>query len=144
MGLDISHDAYSGSYCTFNDLRHWIAKQINIPLSFMEYYYDDKTYQNLKEYNGENHYRVKLSIDSLPIKWSSLKYNPLNVLLKHSDCDGTISYLNCGKIVIELDKIIENLSTIEKDNYKFYYDLLIQLRNGLNEAYINKETLKFC
>jgi hypothetical protein len=42
----------------------------------------------------------------LPIKWSSLKPDPLHVLLDHSDCDGYIKVSDARKIAKRLEEIL--------------------------------------
>ena len=36
MGLDTTHDAWSGPYTAFDRWRRWVAKQEGIPLDLME------------------------------------------------------------------------------------------------------------
>lgn len=45
--------------------------------------------------------------EMLPIKWSSLKPNPLHHLLYHSDCDGDITWRRCKKIADELTRLMD-------------------------------------
>lgn len=43
---------------------------------------------------------------SLPIRWESLKPDPLFVLLHHSDCEGEIAPQDCGPIADRLESLL--------------------------------------
>lgn len=49
--------------------------------------------------------------DSLPIKWQSLKPDPIHTLLNHSDCEGSIAAADCGPLADALEKLIPLLPT---------------------------------
>lgn len=113
MGLDISHDTWHGAYSAFMTWRKKVAELAGMPpLELMEGFYDhlppnDRHLPTL--YNGGPHeYSYSLiQLDKrLPIKWASLKENPLHVLLFHSDCDGILEWEYLPGIIEELEKLL--------------------------------------
>ena len=117
MGLDTSHDAWHGSYGTFNLWRAEIAKAVGMPPLFDMY-----------GFGG--------SID-----WSTLEPNPIHILLSHSDCDGEISWQDCKLVADELTKILDKLP-----DSCFYFSvkgLTKQFIKGCMLAYKSKENLDF-
>lgn len=114
MGLDTTHNAWHGSYSSFNQFRHWLAEQIGINLD--DYYgYGNKGTKELKSIGND------------------LKY-----LFDHSDCDGEITAKRCKKIA---DAIGEVLKTANKEDY--YYPQLVQFQKGCLLAYSQDEKLEF-
>lgn len=45
----------------------------------------------------------------LPLKWESLRPDPIHILLYHSDCDGSIASADCGPIADSLKKLLPKL-----------------------------------
>jgi len=93
MGLDISHNTFSGSYSAFNRFRQAICKAIGG--SFPPH--EDKTlnpflwyWPNLKQYSSQSH-------------------PGLTVLLSHSDCNGSISPQTCLQLANELQTLLPEL-----------------------------------
>lgn len=153
MGLDTTHNAWHGSYGYFYAWRVNIAKFAGYPpLELMEGYYSED-HHNMFTLLDHTYTKEDLIVSSihrmretLPIKWNSLKPNPLNELLYHSDCDGYISYGKCGKIAKELEKVYENLPEETEEEFSFPHSLRRRTRqfiDGLNLAYKNKEKLIF-
>ena len=114
MGLDVSHDCWHGSYGSFNSFRQDIAKNIGVPLELMEGFYKEDYIENiLKLANVDQNsmeYLETYLFQFLPIKWESLKYDPLHILLHHSDCDGTIEIADQIAIAERLEAIADQLS----------------------------------
>ena len=79
MGLSCSHNAWIGSYGSFNLWRSGVAKAARLP------------------------YPVPM----LVLK-AGTNENPIMHLLKHSDCDGQISPSRCAKIADALDQLTFN------------------------------------
>ena len=117
MGLDTTHDAWSGPYTAFHRWRRWVAKQEGIPLDLMEGFYG-------WEWTGEedllSHHKTLWAIDNdnscydtldamkrfgNHIPWSSVK-TKLEPLLHHSDCDGEIEWEICQKLADYLLSLI--------------------------------------
>ena len=82
MGLDFKGSDVSFSYGGFHRFRRRVASSAGIMLDKME------------GYTGTN-----------PIPWSTVN-DDLKYLLDHSDCDGQISAICCGKIAKRLEEII--------------------------------------
>jgi hypothetical protein len=111
MGLDTSHDAWHGAYSAFMRWREMIAEIAGMPpLRMMEGFwekgkapYDPATmiFSNTREKET-----VERFCDGLPIKWESLKADPLHVLLYHSDCEGQIAPKDCAKIADRLEQLL--------------------------------------
>lgn len=85
MGLDTSHDCWSGPYSMFMRWRCWLHACLN---------------------PGENADR-----DSLVKAWDAGRYDdqsvPINVLMAHSDCDGSIPAAVCGKVADALQAVLD-------------------------------------
>jgi hypothetical protein len=162
MGLDTTHNAWHGPYSSFNQWRHWLAEQIGIPLEIMEGFYlnDDKLYPNLfmlLEYKfpaGDEleMAEVRRLKNKLPLKWNVLKPDPLHKLLYHSDCDGYINWVDCGKIAVRLNEILLQISNdnaesrsplTERANYDGMYNATKRFMKGCELAFKNKEKLLF-
>lgn len=162
MGLDTTHGAWSGPYSMFMTFREWLGEQIDVPLPLMEGFYSPEKGDlgcpwSLLEYK----YPVGDELDMssirrlkryLPIKWKSLKWNPLFILLSHSDCDGEISYGDCGKIAKELRKLIEGLPNDNAESrspqtargcYDGMYNACVRFAEGCERAHKAKERLLF-
>lgn len=152
MGLSISHGVWDSGYTTFHHWRKEIAKVINVPMDLMEGFYQPKGTNNpfnLQElkFEGEQEwmlYSIHEIKKCLPLKWSTLKYNPLHILLSHSDCDGYINYGACKKIADELEKIIDKLPANEfSGNRNDCKELTLRFIKGCREAYSKKQKLEF-
>ena len=93
MGLDCSHDAFSGAYSAFNRFRQAISKV---------------TGGSFPPHKDE-------SLDDTQIYWDEdfPKTNPgLKVFLMHSDCDGSLTYKECRLIANEMEAILDKLEPL--------------------------------
>jgi len=96
MGVDISHGCWDGSYWAFMIWRQKIATLAGLPpLELMEGFFRNKNLDSAPPY-----------YDALPIRWDSLKPDPLHILLNHHDHDGTIAAADCGPIADRLSKLL--------------------------------------
>lgn len=123
MGLDTTHDAYSGEYSSFNHFRRWLGKQIGIDLNEYIGYSSDTATKNLAD------------IDHL-----------LMDLFNHSDCDGELTPEQCKLIAEGLQEIINKIdlsSFINDPELSYMYDRAIQFRDGCLLAYSLNESIKF-
>lgn len=66
MGLDTTHDCWTGSYSSFGSFRRALAEAVGIDL------------QEMQGFGGTK-------------EWPSTESEPLVYLLNHSDCDGQIA-----------------------------------------------------
>lgn len=85
MGLDTTHDCWSGPYHAFMEFRVTIAGACGIDLRRME------------GYGGE-------------IRWSSLPRDPICALLHHGDCDGSIPVRDLLPLASRLEEIAPRTS----------------------------------
>jgi hypothetical protein len=150
MGLSISYDTWYGSYSAFKRWRIEIAKLEDIPLELMQgfYEFDIVDHRKLIEQTLRNSgfasyladVYVRTYVDNLPIKWSSLKRNPLNKLLYHSDCDGSLPHRSLKGIYERLEFLMETkqcemtMECVGKTN-----EFII----GCKAAYADKKGLRF-
>lgn len=119
MGLDITHECWHGSYSSFNSFRYDLGRQIGI---------------NLDHYAGYGGVGVK-NLESIE--------HDLMPLFNHSDCDGYLQPIQCGKIANALDGILSNLNhelEIETLNFE---NKIKQFRNGCRDAAKLNEIVEF-
>ncbi len=144
MGLNCSHGAFDGPYSYFHKWRQYLAQTAGLPsLKLMEGYYCNLNETNsfllptLYHTDKDNLWRIELIDKDLPIQWDSLKYTPLFILLKHSDCDGEISVRRCWRLKFALENLLPHMDDEE------WISVTKQFINGLLSAYKNNEPLKF-
>jgi len=110
--------------------RQQLARIVGVPLMLMEGFYEadgdhvgGSLFKQAMEWAAPGdggprcgsylgpvlHRRVEDLTTWLPIRWESLRPDPLNVLLMHSDCDGSISSTDCGPIADRLAEILPQL-----------------------------------
>jgi len=121
MGLDTSHDCWSGPYSMFMRWRTWLAKQIGLPLGLMRGFYEweweDNDLDFSRHYNsivnadrecGRMYWKTLCGMEGLgkPIRWPSEEQEPLVLLLHHSDCDGRLRWFDCKRLAIRLGKVL--------------------------------------
>jgi len=155
MGLDITHGTWHGAYSAFHRWREKIAEVAGLPpLELMEGFWqgDDhyagpffmvrkSIYPTGEEIGAKS---FQSFINRLPIKWECLKPDPLHHLLFHSDCDGELTYGQCGKIAKRLEELLPLLP--DEDNGGHignWRDKTQTFINGLRLAHSKKEKVKF-
>lgn len=154
MGLSVSHEAWIGSYSAFMAWRKRIAQVAGFPpLELMEGFYkaiDESRRFNIFDvpslWTSEKPNHLLLKLDSeLPIKWKSIRYSPLLILLNHSDCEGKISWKKCNKIADCLEPLIEVLPEEEGESgYSWnWIEKTRKFVDGLRLAHKLKEDLIF-
>jgi hypothetical protein len=103
MGLDTTHDAFSGAYSAFNNFRRFLLKSIGG--SFPPH--EDKTLKDGYWYWGEN------------TKYSSETHKGLLEFFAHSDCDGEISPDMCKVVADELEAILPQVEELAKTEQSY-------------------------
>jgi len=95
MGLDVSHNAWSGAYSAFNSLRRTICEAMGgkWPSSFNS---DDGFWYWGDGYTRETH-------------------PGLFVFLSHSDCDGEISPDDCTKVADDLEALLPRIAATAEE-----------------------------
>jgi hypothetical protein len=91
MGLDVSHDAFSGAYSAFNRFRQSVARALGG--SFPPH--DKRELDPTRWYWGD---------ESQPAKHPGLEQ-----FFLHSDCDGTIEPGIAGQIADEMESILDRI-----------------------------------
>jgi hypothetical protein len=142
MGLDTSHNCWHGAYSAFMRWREKIAEVAGLPpLMLMEGYYTENAAGDPLygiDLFGAEHLRKRL-----PIRWDSLKPDPLHILLTHSDCDGEIAWRDCKPIA---DRLTELLPLLEGDGGGHIGDYRAktqQFIDGLRLAHKKKQNVDF-
>lgn len=109
MGLDTTHDCWSGSYSSFNAFRTAIAAAIGL------------------RYDSVPGNRAMIDMTG----WPTPETEPLIVLLAHSDCDGVIAHADCARLADRLDEIATRMDRIHwGDTFRFIAGLRAANRAG--------------
>lgn len=140
MGLDVSHDCWSGAYSGFNRWRRKLAEVAG--------------YQHIKTETTSRG-------EELAVDWGHIEYDwmfgewpfipcridgtpdPLLLLLLHSDCEGLLKAEHVGPIA---DRLTELLPLIEGDGHGHvgdYRETTRQFINGLRLAEHHNEDVVF-
>ena len=90
MGLTVSHGCFNAPYSSFHWWRCAIADAVGIPLEKMEGFCEPE--------------------DGDPIAWCTLQPDVLQILLRHSDFEGSIVTEDCGPLAARLEEILPLLS----------------------------------
>lgn len=114
MGLDTTHDAWSGAYSSFNRWRDSIAFLAGYPIRGDLF--------NTNEVEG---------------KWIKTPPDALTVLMNHSDCDGVIQVAQLQPLLnrlLEIRPLVTDAWMVEKTD---------QFIAGLRDAIEAKEDIEF-
>lgn len=120
MGLDCSHDAWSGAYSAFARWREEITTAAEVAPVFSKY--------EMKNFSGE---------------WDTLPPDMLFVLLVHSDCDGEIKPEHCEPIAKRLEELLPRLTGDRGGHIGNITEKTNQFISGLREAAKSNEPLEF-
>lgn len=156
MGLDTSHNCWSGPYSAFMRWRIFIAKQVGIPLSLMEGYYEYRWNNNDLDFDRDYHIITRAgnaghmwwkTLDGFkqlgkPISWEMLKDDPLSILLMHSDCDGKIKWADCMPIAKRLNQILKRIPE-RRGTYNGNIPATERFIKGLKKAHRAHEDVDF-
>ena len=125
MGLDTSHDAWSGPYGHFSKFRNAIAVAAGL-----EIYTEEDGFPtvnlNWDKYERKNFQGL----------WDKDPDDVLEILIVHSDCDGIIKNKNCMPLASRLRRLRDKVD-------ETWHDKLDQFIKGLEEAYVSQEDLDF-
>lgn len=128
MGLDTTHDCWSGPYSAFMRWRKAIARAAGFPpLEIMDGFYVPSTEPPLAGSWAENLLiRQYHRAGRLPIRWEELGDHVgdrrLVPLLTHSDCDGELSVEECGPIADALEELLPKLAVGDRLEPRADYD----------------------
>ena len=153
MGLDISHNAWHGSYSAFNRWREKIAEAAGYPpLELMEGFYSEDGFNNPLSLLDNAYPKgdelamswVRRVRKRLPIKWDNFKQSALIDLLTHSDCEGHINWKRCSGIADELEKLLPLLPDEDAGGHiGNWKETTSQFAAGCRLAFSKKERLHF-
>ena len=98
MGLATSHNCWSGSYSSFSEWRRKISEVSG--------------FGDMMEYDSfsQPHENPNLMIVGTRV-WPD---DPIASLLSHSDCDGSIPWIDCVKMADELEKLLPALERSDR------------------------------
>lgn len=88
MGLDVSHDCWSGAYSRFHRYRTYLASLVGMDYNLMDGLRDDRQ-------------------KGLP--WPDDSEEALCILLNHSDCDGDIVHKDCLPLANRLKELLPKM-----------------------------------
>jgi len=149
MGLDTSHDCWSGGYGAFMTWREAIAKAAGYPpLRLMQGFYKpryafklqfDSPFFGTVEQDVYIKQLLRSVAGKLPIEWDYYSQDVLTSLLSHSDCDGILECDICSDLAGRLDELLPKLE--QEDDW--ILPATIQFIGGLREAYLAGEDVVF-
>lgn len=131
MGLYISHGTFQASYSAFNRFRQAVAKAIGG--SFPPH--DDKSLDDNLWYWDDSH--------------GADEYPGIEVLLKHSDCEGQIAPVDAAKLADDLERLLPKLSDMGMgaghiEGQGGYAAVATRFIRGCRAAHAAGEPLEFC
>jgi len=88
MGLDCSHNAFSGGYVTFNRLRQAVADAAG----------------------GSYPPHADRSLDNDSFYLDTSAWPGLTIFLAHADCEGVLTPNECVQVANDLEKVLPNVS----------------------------------
>jgi hypothetical protein len=137
MGLDVSHDCWSGGYSSFHYFRIILAKAAGFPpLELMRGFYSigsiKETYTNSIAWN-------------LPIEWDRLGHDVLCEILGHSDCGGEIEHKHCKPLADRMSELkdFDPGPQFGRFDKKWFHKKMEQWIGGLMFAHEQGEDVEF-
>lgn len=106
MGLDCSHNAFSGAYSAFNRLRQFVCAATGG--SFPPHWMYGPDGEILHDPDGATRYHTQIPSDRFQCGegYTRDEWPGLFEFLTHSDCDGEISPTWCTKVANDLEKLM--------------------------------------
>lgn len=96
MGLDTTHDAWSGAYSAFNHWRNEVIRTAGYEV----------TSDYPSDYVGLPGWDDDLTLDEVMGQWKREMSDPLIYLAWHSDCDGTIELEQARPLADRLEALV--------------------------------------
>lgn len=143
MGLDVSHDCYSGGYGQFQYFRRTVAGVVGIPLELMEGFYtrDDWMICVTEKWGKE---MMERRLRDLPVAWKAFEHDAICLFLNHSDCEGEIRWQDASAIAERLEEIAPQI--VHPDDMRDDWDFKarsLQFAEGLRRAAELREDVRF-
>lgn len=127
MGLDVTFDAFQGSYSLFNRWRNEVARAAGYEISMYSDGTEQATIVLAPRWTEENYDGV----------WEVDPGDILLVLLVHSDCDGIITPKHARKLAARLFGLVP---WIDNPTYK---NITIQFAEACGTAALRRRPLRF-
>lgn len=122
MGLDTSHDCWHGPYSSFNDFRTRIAA--------------DQGIDDLRKF-----YKDNPTMDAKPYEDAGVDPRIIP-LLNHSDCDGTLSPIECKGISLFLSEYEQRIVGTGIDD-GLHRDNVKRFAEGAAKAWVLNQEVEF-
>lgn len=120
MGLDVSHDCWSGAYSAFMRWRTKLAEVAGFPPL------------------------VKMAgYDSPGLSWRPYEKDPLTTLLDHSDCEGKLAAADCAPLAARLEELLPKLDGEGGGHIGLWRDKTERFIAGLRRAAEAGEDVEF-
>lgn len=139
MGLDTSHDCWSGSYIRFMSWREELARAAGMPpLQAMTGFYSITEWAQRRNAlpDGIRFLWPDEIWKFLPIAWEALRPDVLHELLNHSDCEGELRAEICAPLAERLIGLLPELA-------EWAVPLTKQFIQGLQKAAAAGEAVVF-
>ena len=133
MGLDVSHDCWSGSYSNFSEWRNTLAELAGYELEVVRYEGIEMSFMSPRipiEVNEENALGM----------WANSPEDALIVLFAHSDCDGIIMPGDASDLRERLSELLTEKGKEMDEPTQFYTRRFI---SGLDLAISEDEIVRF-
>jgi len=132
MGLDVSHDCFSGAYSAFNRWRNELAR-------VAEY-----AFANYDGIEAPSIDWGHISEKNIMGYWKKLPDDPLVILIAHSDCEGIIQHSHARALANRLSELIDKLpDTPDPGHIGVWRDKTQAFIDGLKLAAKKKQNVKF-
>jgi hypothetical protein len=136
MGLDTSHDCWSGAYSAFNRWRNKVAEvagyeiaKIPTEIGASDTVLIDWGHVTPRQLDGD---------------WDETPADPLLVLIAHSDCDGRIRARDAGPLAERLAELLPLMPDEEAPGHVRHWRTATQrFINGLRDAHRAGEDVEF-
>lgn len=117
MGLDTTHDCWHSSYGAFAEFRTELADAAMLPYPLTA----------MQGFGGH-------------VQWKDIPYDPIHILLNHSDCDGAIAAKDCLPLAERLEELAQKLPGT---GYISMRERALQFAKGLRAAAAKKQKVIF-
>lgn len=158
MGLDTTHGCWHGAYSAFMRWRCEIARAAGLPpLMLMDGFYSWEHISAEEVHEAvsvlcvsSKHEWARDMLDAvrlycnLPIPWECLRPSPLHLLLRHSDCDGSIPASECAGLADALEELLPRINSgYDAGHIGNFRDKTQAFIDGLRLAAERKEDVRF-
>jgi hypothetical protein len=138
MGLDTSHDCWSGAYGAFSRWRDKLAEVAGYEFKLHE---GDYSPAPIVDWNTLH---ADMANGPLMGGWDETPADPLLILIAHSDCDGWIRHAQTGPLADRLEELLPLLPEGEAPGHvRHWRNTTQRFIDGLRLAAANGEDVEF-